>query len=203
MNKKLIKIIIVAFILIAVGVGTYYYFTKEDNNTTLTKIEKDWIENNKLKLIDLAVENDIPVFNYVGEGVVFDFFKDFETETGLEFNRISYSYNENNNTKYSFKISKNVTSNQIKVYEDNYVLLTTENKRYNNLSEVKNLKLGVLKDDVSDVKKLFPTNEITGFTSLADLESKLGLDGNDTLIDGIVVPKILGLKYALNEKYLN
>ena len=200
MNKKLIKIIIVAFILIAVGVGTYYYFTKEDNNTTLTKIEKDWIENNKLKLIDLAVENDIPVFNYVGEGVVFDFFKDFETETGLEFNRISYSYNESNNTKYSFKISKNVTSNQIKVYEDNYVLLTTENKRYNNLSEVKNLKLGVLKDDVSDVKKLFPTNEITGFTSLADLESKLGLDGNDTLIDGIVVPKILGLKYALNEK---
>ena len=95
MNKKIIFIIILAIALIGSGFGVYYYLSSEDKNTSLTKIEKEWIENNKQNLIDLGVSNDIPVLNYVGEGLVFDYFTDLEKNTGLEFNRISYNISDN------------------------------------------------------------------------------------------------------------
>ena len=128
MNKKIIFIIILAIALIGSGFGVYYYLSSEDKNTSLTKIEKEWIENNKQNLIDLGVSNDIPVLNYVGEGLVFDYFTDLEKNTGLEFNRISYNISDNITTKYSFKGVKTISDNQIVVYADNYVLFSTENK---------------------------------------------------------------------------
>ena len=76
MNKKILSIIAIAILLIGIGGGTYYYFSSEDKTTSFTKIEKEWIQNNKLKLIDFGVENDIPVLSNVGDGVIFDFFKD-------------------------------------------------------------------------------------------------------------------------------
>ena len=134
MNKKIIFIIILAIALIGSGFGVYYYLSSEDKNTSLTKIEKEWIENNKQDLIDLGVSNDIPVLNYVGEGLVFDYFTDLEKNTGLEFNRISYNISDNITTKYSFKGVKTISDNQIEVYADNYVLFSTENKHYQDLS---------------------------------------------------------------------
>ena len=137
MNKKIIFIIILAIALIGSGFGVYYYLSSEDKNTSLTKIEKEWIENNKQNLIDLGVSNDIPVLNYVGEGLVFDYFTDLEKNTGLEFNRISYNISDNITTKYSFKGVKTISDNQIEVYADNYVLFSTENKHYQDLNEIK------------------------------------------------------------------
>ena len=50
MNKKL-WIGAFTFLIILVGGALFYYFTKEDQNT-LTVAEKQWIENNKNKVID-------------------------------------------------------------------------------------------------------------------------------------------------------
>ncbi len=202
MNKKILRIVLIVLLLFGIGFGAYYYFTNEDKSTSFTKVEKDWIQNNKLKLIDIGVENDIPVLNYVGEGVVFDFFKDFEATTELEFNRISYSYNEKNDNEYSFQIAKNVASNQIKIYEDNYVLLTTESKKINGLNEIKNLKIGVLASDLSEIKSYLSDlkNEFVSFANITELENAIGLNQNDVTVDAILVPKLLALKYALNEK---
>jgi len=202
MNKKVWAIIFTALVLITSGLGTYYYFSSEDAKTSFTKIEHEWIENNKLKLIDIGVENDIPVFNYIGEGVIFEFFKSFEETTGLEFNRISYSYNDEIKADYSFKISKDVKSNQINVYEDSYVLLTTENVKYSSLNEITKLKIGVLKEDVDDIRTYLKglNNEITGFDSIKKFDTALALEEGEATIDAILVPKMLMLKYALNSK---
>lgn len=202
MNKKVLGIIAIAVLLLGIGGGTYYYFSSEDKATSFTKIEKEWIQNNKLRLIDIGVENDIPVLNYVGEGAVFDFFKDFETTTELEFNRISYSYNENVNADYKFKISKKVASNQIKIYEDNYVLLTNEKKEIKDLNDIKKLKIGVLKEDLSDIRAYLTglEDEIVGYDKLEALANALGLGVNDAEVDGILIPKLLAFKYSLNEK---
>ena len=202
MNKKVLGVIFVAIFLLGVGFGTYYYFSSEDKSTSFTKIEKEWIQNNKLKLIDIGVENDIPVLNHVGEGLVFDFFKDIEASTELEFNRISYSYNEEMNTDYKFLISKKVINNQIQIYEDNYVLLTTENKKFSKQDEIRKLKIGVLKSDLSEIRSYLAglENEITGYETILELSDALGLGEKDATLDGILVPKLLFLKYSLNEK---
>lgn len=202
MNKKVLGIILIAILLIGLGGGTYYYFSNKENSTSFTKAEKEWIQNNKLKLIDIGVENDVPVLNNVGEGVVFDFIKDFEVATGLEFNRISYSYNEEVNANYKFKISKKVAGNQIKIYEDDYVLLTIENKKIEKLSDIKNLKIGSLKEDVSSLRSYLNGlgNEIVGYEKLTDIKDAIGLGEKEAEVDGILIPKLLAFKYSLNEK---
>lgn len=202
MGKKVFGVIIIAIILLGIGGGTYYYFTSEDKATSFTKTEKEWIQNNKLNLIDIGIENDIPVLNNVGDGVIFDFLKDFEVTTGLEFNRVSYSYGEEVNSDYKFKTSKKVASNQILAYEDNYILLTTDNKKFTNLNEIKDLKIGVLKDDVSDVRSYLTGlgNNIVGYDDLNDIKEAFGLDMKDAEVDAILIPKLLAFKYSLSEK---
>ena len=46
-NKKKISIIAIIVGVILIGLSIYFIFTKEDKNSTLTLIEKQWIEANK------------------------------------------------------------------------------------------------------------------------------------------------------------
>ena len=209
MNKKVLFIILGSIALVLMGFGTYYYFASEDKNTTLTKIEREWIQSNKQNLIDLGFANDIPVLNHIGEGLVFDFFKDLEDSTELEFNRISYSYNDEITDKYSFKMIKNIESNQIKIYEDDYVLLTTENKKYNNVNEIEDLNIGVLEGDLTEVKNYFNNCngcKFNGFKSIEELLNNIVGEENDmveTTLDAIIAPQLLTLEYVLSDKLYN
>ena len=206
MNKKVLFVILGAITLMLAGFGTYYYFASEDKTTTLTKIEREWIQSNKQNLIDLGFSNDIPVLNYIGEGLVFDFFEDLEKNTELEFNRISYSYDDEISNKYSFKMVKSVSNNEIKIYEDNYVLLTTENKRYNSINEIEKLKIGVLESDLTEIKNYFSACSdctITGYKSISEIiDAIIGTESTSN-VDAIVAPQLLTLEHALNEKLYN
>ena len=206
MNKKVLFVILGAITLMLAGFGTYYYFASEDKTTTLTKIEREWIQSNKQNLIDLGFSNDIPVLNYIGEGLVFDFFEDLEKNTELEFNRISYSYDDEISNKYSFKMVKSVSNNEIKIYEDNYVLLTTENKRYNSINEIEKLKIGVLESDLTEIKNYFSACSdctITGYKSISEIiDAIIGTESTSS-VDAIVAPQLLTLEHALNEKLYN
>ena len=52
MKNKKIWITLFAILIVAiVSFGVYRYFTSEDKNTTLTILEKQWIESNKNKVI--------------------------------------------------------------------------------------------------------------------------------------------------------
>ena len=209
MNKKVLFIILGSIALVLMGFGTYYYFASEDKNTTLTKIEREWIQSNKQNLIDLGFANDIPVLNHIGEGLVFDFFKDLEDSTELEFNRISYSYNDEITDKYSFKMIKKIESNQIKIYEDDYVLLTTENKKYNNVNEIEDLNIGVLESDLTEVKNYFNNCngcKFNGFKSIEELLNNIVGEENDMVeptLDAIIAPQLLTLEYVLSDKLYN
>ena len=94
MKKKHIIIVVVILILASIMGGTYYFLTKQDSNT-LTVLEKEWIKNNKNNMIDISILDNVPIFNYDGQGLINDFLDDVEKDTGLEFNRISYKKEEN------------------------------------------------------------------------------------------------------------
>ena len=61
MNKKF-WIAALSVLIILIGAAVFFYFTKEDENT-LTISEKNWIENNKNKVIDLSIPNDVAVLS--------------------------------------------------------------------------------------------------------------------------------------------
>ena len=79
MNKKRVLIIsIVVLILTSLGLGIYFYLTREDEKSSLTVLDKQWIEDNKNQVIDLSIVSNVPVFSMNGEGVLFEFINDIE-----------------------------------------------------------------------------------------------------------------------------
>ena len=204
MKKKKGLIIFIILLIIAALFGTYYFvFNKEDEKTTLTLNEKTWIENNKNKVLDIGVVNDIAILNYSGEGLFFNFLEDIEDNTGLEFNKISYPAYEEIKDDYAFKRVKKVGKNDILVYSDNYVLVGKESIKLNNLNELKDKKIAVLTDDLVDVKKYLNNDSLT-FETSEDVDSLFKLYYNEDIvdIDYIVLPKLIFLSNILDKSNL-
>ena len=102
-NKKIIITILSIIGTVLVAFVVYSIFFKEDKNTTLTLIEKQWIENNKNKVIDFSIVNEIPIISDNGEGLFFDFLKDLEKDTKLSFNKVSYNSQTGNKSNIFLK----------------------------------------------------------------------------------------------------
>ncbi|MGM9850455.1 MAG: diguanylate cyclase domain-containing protein [Bacilli bacterium] len=207
-NKK--SFIIIISIVVVLILGLVYLFTKQDKNTSFTLLEKQWLENNKSKVIDISILKDIPVINYNGNGLLFDFINDFEEVTGLDFNPIASTGDVK--AEYSFQVVDQKNDNDILVYSDNYALLTKNNVKYNKLSEISNLKIGVLEGDLEKLSNIMDGNSVT-FQSFQSVDEMVnGLVPNETgeSVDAIVLPKIsyfaliisnqnLHISYNINE----
>lgn len=201
--KKLVTIISTILVLFIIGIGTYTLFFKEDKNSTLTVIEKQWIEDNKNNIIDLGIVNNVPVFNYNGEGIIFDFINDIEKTTGLEFNKISYSYGKETTSEYAFILTNEVEKNDIVIYKDNYALISNNKKRYDDISKFEPKVIGIIKDDLEKISYYLSENGNLSFKTY-DNKDKLidALKKND--VDGVIIPKLAYLDDIVkNNLYIN
>lgn len=203
-KKKIIIISVVLTILVVLGFGIYYILTKQDQKTTLTILEKQWIEDNKNNVIDLSIVSNVPIFNYDGKGVFFDFIDSIEDTTGLNFNKLSYDNDSEPTSDYSFKIVDKVENNDILIYEDNYVLITKQNVKYNRISEIDFLTIGVLSRDLENVNYYLNSNNNLLFKSFDNNTSLLNaMTDNKSSIDAIIIPKTVYLKEIIEKEEFN
>lgn len=181
-NKKefkslLTKIMIAIVILFVVGIGVFYFLTAEDEESSLTLLEKQWVEKNKTTLIDIEVPNNIAIVATTGEGIIFDFINNFQETTGLTFNKIPYNYPnkvESNNTSFIIlKNSDELKKDDILLLEDNYVLVSSNDTYLNDLSSVNNKTLGMLEIDKTIITDFFSKYAINerSYSSINDLLS--------------------------------
>ena len=188
MNKK-IGIIATIVILVLGSIGIVRFFTKEDQKTTLTVSEKRWIENNKNNIIDFAALNNIPIVSDNGNGLFFDFLDSLESDTELEFNKLSYESKNDTQAKYLLEKKTDVKNSDLILYQDNYVLITKENNYYADITEIKDLNVGILNNDLKTIE-----NYLTGSVNL----TYRGYNSNDELltalnnneVNAIVLPKL-------------
>ena len=200
-NKKIWIAALVIVILLG-AFGAFYYFTKEDKNTTLTVSEKKWIENNKNKLIDLSIPSDTPILSSDGEGVVFDFLDDLEKDTDLEFNKLPYTSEEKPSSTYAVTVTDQKTDKDILIYQDNYALVTKTKVKYADVSDINHLVIGVLEDDMTKISKyLLGSGEVT-YKSYKDVDSMLK-DMKGDSIDAIAIPKLAYLNDVIESEKLN
>ena len=65
MTKKQVIITSITLIVILIlGWVFYYFFLNQDEKSTLTIVEKKWIEINKNNIVDIGIINNIPIFSY-------------------------------------------------------------------------------------------------------------------------------------------
>ena len=165
--KKIIKLLIVLFVLLVVGLGIYYFLTSEDEENSLTILEKQWIENNKETLIDIEVPNNLGIISNNGEGVIFSFLDYLEKTTSLRFNKISYdypNYKENETNILSIATLKNdakIKNNDMLILEDSYVVIGKTSSSYNDEKFLNNTIIGVLTNDNDVVTSYLKESRVT------------------------------------------
>ncbi len=194
MNKK-VKITGLIFALVLALFGIFYFFTKEDQKTSLTISQKKWIENNKNKVIDFKILDGIPIVSNNGSGILFDFLGSLESDTGLEFNKSSDS-----SIGYALEKKDSVSSNDLVLYQDNYVLVTNKKNYYNSSDEIKKLTVGSLKNDLSKASNYLSNSYDLTYKSYEN-NSQLFSALKSNEVDAIVVPKLDGFEEILKNKF--
>ena len=206
MKKKRNIIIIIAIVLILAITGVLYFvFTNQDKDSTLTLVEKQWIESNKNKIIDFGIVNNIAILNNSGEGLLFDFFEAIEEDTGLEFNKISYEYGEAVNEEYAFKVVDKLDKDDILVYSDNYAVISKKKVKYNSLNEISHARVGVLEKNLENINKYLACDDLS-YTPYENIEDLLiSYKEEKSELDFIVLPKIvyLSIEDLYKDLYIN
>ena len=172
LGSILVKILIGLLIFGILGVAVYYFLTAEDEDNSLTLLEKQWISDNKSVLVDIDVPNDTYVYASSGKGVFFDFLDYVKNETGLEFNRKAYNYGTDV-TYSSLAFATLTPSDTLKkddelILEDTYVLLGNNEGYISSLDIINGTTVGILKNDEAYIKTYFTNKNIT-FKSYEDI----------------------------------
>lgn len=202
LNKKLIFILAGILLVIILGVAILINNARSKKEITLS--ERKWIEENKEKIIDIYIMNDLPVFSTDEDDIFLSFLDYFEGETGLSLNKVSYSLSSALPTStYMFKIVNEVDSvarNELKFYDDNYVILSKENKSVVNISKLEGYKIGVLTSNLSSISDYLSYGNNLTFSDYADI-TQLFAAFNEKKVDYIIVPKNRYLKEIITNDY--
>lgn len=202
--KKIIGIIVTAIILLGLGGGIFYFLTKEDSDSTLTILEKQWIEDNKNTMQDFAIVNKIPAFTLNGEGIIYEYLTELEEKTGLEFNIMTYTYESEIPAKYAFMIVDKKEKNDVLVYQDNYVLVSKKENKILNLDEIRDMNIGVIKDKLDITNSYLNSTNTLSFTSYETNKALLEeFETETTKLDAIVLPKTMYLETIANKYNIN
>ena len=152
-NNKLI-ILALAGIIFVVLFGIFILnYSKDDYSFSI--LEKKWINDNTRNIIDVSIYNDVPIYGNGGKGVVFDLLDTFTESYGINFNKVSYSiYNGSNLKDVAFRIldsGVSLSDNDILLYEDSYVLISTENTVIDRISDIEDIQIAVLSSDLTNI----------------------------------------------------
>ena len=201
-NKKLFTVIGV-IILIAVLV-ILYIVRINGNRNELSLSEKRWIEDNKKSMIDIYIMNDLPIFSASENDIFLSFLNYFEAETGLSLNKVSYSLSSNTPTSdYLFKIVKetdDIGRNDLLFYNDNFVIISKNNKKVQDLSKLSDYKVGVLTSNLTSISEyLTYGNNLTLSNYEEDVQLLNAFDDDE--INYMVIPKNRYLKEIVDNNY--
>ena len=196
MKKKILIIVVPIIIALVAFVGVYRYYNKEDKTTTLTVTEKRWVEENKEHAFDFEIVNDYPLYGTDGEGVIFNFINDFEEKIGLTFNKIPYLKSAEPSTS-GLKIrildqDEKLTENDLPLFTDYYIAIGKEYQRINHIKDMKNITIGVFKEDSEDLSYYLKSGTNLSYKTYDKIEELYAaLDSN--AVGMIIVPNIMYL----------
>ncbi len=204
-RKKLFIFIITIAIILFIALFFIYYYHE---SSLLDSSNKKWISENGKKLNDVEVFNDVSIFGVNGQGIVFDFLDYVSKETKLEFNKIPYSKEEGcktNSTRLEILDgSSSINSNQLLLYEDNYVAVSKKSMTMNSIMDFSGYTIGVLEKDESGISYYLKSGKDIKYKTYQNMDSLFkGMDDNE--VNLVIVPNVLSLERTItnNDYYLN
>ncbi len=189
-KNKILLFSILGLLLILIVVVLIYFVR---NDKSYSNQEKKWISENSNNVVDIYIENNLPVFSSNGMGVFYDYLNALEKDINIDFNIIY-----NSNTDYSMKLSNNA-DNAITFYEDHYVVVSKSNVIVNSLNDLKGKNIGVLMSQLDFIKKYLSDYNLKykGYGSFEDL--KVAFTSQDC--DFAILPLYLAINDIIKENY--
>ena len=192
-NSKINKIIIILIIGLILTISLIVFilnYTKDDYSFSI--LEKNWINNNSNNIIDISIYNDVPIYGQNGEGIAFSYLEEFTKSYGIQFNKVSYIQDNNKNLKdISFRVvdyNTSLTDNDIEIYKDYYVIVSKEEKVLDTISDLDEIKLGILDNDVTNIKYFLNDAKNITYVTCTDFEEILTkLESKD--IEYLAIPR--------------
>ena len=201
MKKKKWLILIILLIVGVIG-GIYYY--KNRNTNKLTSLEQDWLEKNKNEVVDISFVNNIPVFNENGTGVLFKLSEQIKKDLGLELNPLPYNLDDEKPDGLGIILTKEKNKDDLSIYQDHYVILTTKEQKYQNVKDIDLINIGVVKDDLKDANYYLKANSninLKEFSNYSQLIEEINKP--NSTIDGIILPELLNMQTIVTSENLN
>lgn len=200
-KKKIIYGIIVLAVVLFIGLYFIYHYSEPN---ILSSKDKKWLSENNKNIVSVDVINDIPLYSYNGEGVVYKFLDYISEQASLEFNKKTYlKENKNLSSKYSFELidgSSKLNSNQLLFYTDSYVLVSKQDKKINSINELNNMTLGVFQEDSANISYYLSSVDNIKYFNYGKEESLFkALDENE--VNAIVIPNVIFLNKTIKEDY--
>ena len=196
-NSKKKLIFFIVFIVLIIGTIFTYIMLNNKDKYALSLEENKWIENNKQNVIDIAVINDIPLVSYDGEGIFYSYIDYLTNKLNLNFNAVTFKIDDEINYDYSVRVTDVLRDSDLVLLEDNMVLITSNNETYSSLSQVKDLRIGVLEQDKELLSKYFLDSnvELVEYETYADLRKGMELsEDNKVPVDALIILKSLVTK---------
>ncbi len=200
-NKKL-YIIIPLVIAALVFVGVFYYFNREDDYS-LNAMDKKWIQDNIDTVVDMQYISDYPV--YGGEDGVFrSFIKTLKAATNIEFNEMPYLKNAKSVDKsYRFRVLRSdekLTNNDKLIGEDVYVAFAKERMKLTNVTDFKNMSIGVFVEDAPEISYYLRSGEALSYKTYDTAKDIIAaLDRGEIKV--AIIPNIMYLNETIGKKY--
>lgn len=208
-SKKKLFILSIIICLLLVGVGVFYFLKNINNENSLTLQENKWLDSNKYNVIDVALINDIPVLSYNGNGLAYDYLNYVTNKLSLKFNVVPYKLDATSDYNIKMNIVDNVKEKDIVLLKDNMVLVTVSDIQYNDISDINNIKIGILSSDKELLSNYFigKNVEFIEYNTYSDLKqainnAKTNFKNNTPIdIDGAIILKTIYTEDIIKNDY--
>ena len=190
---KIISIIVTFIIAISVIITINVLEDKDK----LTIEEKEWITQNISNVQNVYIPSNSEIFSKNGKGVLIDLINDFKEKYNLDVNPIIYNNaDEVNENVYKYVITPD--ENDIVLFKEHYVVLSNSNESFNNIKQIENKRIGLLKADENNLSFIINTSNINYYDDIDTLFNELDSKEN---IDYIIVPLEETLRTILSKEY--
>lgn len=201
-NNKIIVLLMIGVIILVFLLIFILNYSKDDSSLSI--LEKKWINDNKNRIIDISVFNDVPIYGLNGNGVIFDILDCFTKIHGIGFNKISYLSKEANNLKKTKFVIVNkdykMTKNDILLYKDKYVLVSSGSDVIDDISDVIDKRIGVFNDDIGMVSYYLSNTNNSSYKTYQNIQDMV-VELNNNQIDYLAIPHNMYLNYILSNDY--
>lgn len=200
-NKKL-YIIIPIVIAVLVFIGVFYYYNREDKYS-LNELDKKWVEDNIENVVDIEYPFDYPIYGSE-DGVFRNYLNAVKNAINIDFNELPFTKTgEPSGKSFRFRVldsDENLEKTDTLIAEDVYVAFAKDRMKISDVTDFKNVVIGVFADDAAEISYYLRSGEGVSYKTYETIDALMdALEEEEVKL--AIIPNIMYLNETIDKDY--